>query len=932
MTELSTAQRRLFHRWRQAPGDGTRNVSLVLRLRGLLDQRRARAAVLALLDRHEVLRSRFPMTNGHPGVQVRPVTDFRVESPVADGNPVVAAEAFVRAGFDLTVASVRAALLEVGPVEHLLVLAAHPIVADHASMDVLCAQLAGAFAEPGRSVSPSSTMDKNPEPGERQAFWRAALDGADPSLGLPTDHPRPAFSSELRATLEHRLPTERVGGLADASEVDVATVLLAAFGVLLRRYTGKSDLLVGTTVDIGEETDRVGNASGAVPVRLRVDGGLRVGELLRHTDAARVAARRHAPADLAGPVPHQAGFTLRRPAPPPELPGLEVERLELRVPAATVAAGLDLALSVVHMPEALCVGCDYDAEIFDAERVARLFGHLDRVLDAMAATPDSTVGALPILTETEEERIGWAWNATAVDYPAGSTLPELVAERVRASPDAMALRAGVEEVTYAALDRWAGQLTARLLAAGIHRGDVVGVATERTPELAVALLAVLRAGAAYLPLDLTYPDERLRLMLADVGARAVLVTAAAAGRIPDGPTLVPVADDGGPGPAAADLPVTDPADLCYVIYTSGSTGRPKGVLLDQRGRVNNFTDFNRRFLVGKGDTVLSVSSLGFDMTAYDVFGPLTSGACLVLPDPARERNPSHWLDLMTTHRVTVWHSVPAMLDMLLFAAAEFGVPALPDLRLVLLGGDWIPVDMAGRLRALSPDAEVISLGGATEVSMDSTIYRIGEVDPRWTSIPYGRPMANQRAYVLDVDGHLAPVGVPGDLYLGGAGVAWGYVGASAQTAVRFEPDPYAVPPGGRRYATGDLARYGSDGTLELLGRADLQVKIGGARIELGEVEVALRELPEVVSAVVAARRVNGVPALVAYLVPEAGADLDAAGLRRRLATRLPAYMVPKLIVPLEKIPLTPNGKVDRKRLPPPPRASDDGVLDARTGA
>ncbi len=427
-------------------------------------------------------------------------------------------------------------------------------------------------------------------------------------------------------------------------------------------------------------------------------------------------------------------------------------------------------------------------------------------------------------------------------------------------------------------------------------------------------------------------------MLADAGARAVLATDGVATRFgadgfpPDAfpagrPAFVPVADDDGDargsGPAVgadAGLPVTDPADLCYVIFTSGSTGRPKGALLDQRGRVNNFTDFNRRFRVGPGDAMISVSSLGFDMTSYDVIGTFMAGATLVLPDLARERDPAHWLDVMTTHRVTLWHSVPALLDMLLFAAAELGVPALPDLRLVLLGGDWIPVDMADRLRALAPNAEVFSIGGTTEVSMDTMVHRIGEVDPSRPSVPYGRPMANQRAYVLDVDGHLAPVGVPGDLYFGGIGVAWGYTGPAALTAARFGPDPYAVTPGSRRYATGDLARYRSDGSLELLGRADLQVKIGGARIELGEVEVALRELPEVSSAVAAARRVNGVLSLVAYLVPEPGADLDPATVRRRLTGRLPAFMIPAVVVPLERIPLTPNGKVDRNRLPAPPRA------------
>ncbi len=389
--------------------------------------------------------------------------------------------------------------------------------------------------------------------------------------------------------------------------------------------------------------------------------------------------------------------------------------------------------------------------------------------------------------------------------------------------------------------------------------------------------------------------------------------------------------EGQEGPTALETQAM-PESPAYVIYTSGSTGTPKGVMLDHRGRVNNFLDFDRRFDVEPGDRLLAVSSLGFDMTAYDVFGTLAAGAAIVLPRAADALDPARWAELLKRHRVTLWHSAPALLELLVQhlesqkdtkdvkdnkdGAGSEGL----DLRLVLLGGDWIPLSLPDRLRRFAPGATVISLGGATEVSMDSTIYNVEEVRPEWSSIPYGRPMANQRAHVVDRLLQPMPVGVPGELLLGSIGVGHGYFGRPDLTASKFVPDAFGCffggQPGSRLYRTGDLARLRPDGQLELLGRLDFQVKVRGVRIELGEITAALAQHEAVQEAVVTARPgPGGAPRLVGYVVPRR--PVETSDLAAFLRGRLPEAMVPTAWVVLNALPLSPNGKVDRRALPDP---------------
>jgi pyochelin synthetase len=466
---------------------------------------------------------------------------------------------------------------------------------------------------------------------------------------------------------------------------------------------------------------------------------------------------------------------------------------------------------------------------------------------------------------------------------------------------------------YSELEGWSAALASGLAARGIGRGDLVPVVMDRGEELLAAVLAVLKMGAAYVPLDPRLPRERLALMLADIGASVVLTQRRYAGSIgwPERVAPIAVVKDGAAAQVRSET-VADPTDLAYVIYTSGSTGRPKGVMIDHRGAMNTVLDINERFAVGPSDRLFGGSAFNFDLSVYDIFGTIAAGACLVYPEPEATLDPTHWLDLVLREEITIWSSVPALMN-LLVEAAERREVRLPSLRLVMLSGDKIPLDLPAAIRRVAPRAEVFSLGGATEASIWSIFYPVGEVDPAWATIPYGYPMVNQTWEVRDRHGNPCPTWVPGELCIGGVGLARGYLNDSEKTSRSFRP---GVTDSERLYHTGDLGRYLPGGCIEWMGRIDFQVKVQGHRIELGEIEAVLAGHPAVKQAVAAVCEAEGARPrrLVAWIVPAEGVGVDARELESFLQGRLPAYMVPTAWMTLDQLPLTPNGKVDRKAL------------------
>ncbi|OLB67047.1 MAG: hypothetical protein AUI10_01100 [Actinobacteria bacterium 13_2_20CM_2_72_6] len=523
---------------------------------------------------------------------------------------------------------------------------------------------------------------------------------------------------------------------------------------------------------------------------------------------------------------------------------------------------------------------EYSTDLFDAATIRRLWTHVETLLEAALAAPTAPLDDVPMLTPDELAGTVADWNDTTTDFP-DRCLHELFETRVAGQPDAVAVTGPEGPLTYRELDARANAVAHRLCTLGVGPDTLVGLCVQRGAAAAViGMLGVLKAGGAYL-----------------------------------------AGTPGTAGPPAGPVPVR-PHHLAYVIYTSGSTGRPKGVAVTHRGVVNNVTDLNRRAGIGPADRVLALSPVSFDMSVYEVLGLLAAGGTVVLPEPRHAKDPRHWLDLVDRYAVTVWNSAPTLLGALVDAAAD-QPPRPGTLRVAFLGGDWIPVSLPDRTRALFPGLTFVSLGGATEASIHSVVFPVESTDPSWVSIPYGRPMANQQLLIVDKELRPVPVGVPGELCLGGVGLTRGYLHRPGLTAARFIPHPYAggfpvVPPGARLYRTGDLARYRADGVVELLGRLDHQVKVRGHRVELGEIAAILRQHAAVVEAVavVGADSDSGAGRLVAYYVPLSRPEPTTSELRAHIKRTLPDYLVPEVFVALDALPLSPNGKVDRKALPP----------------
>ncbi|MEV6120218.1 non-ribosomal peptide synthetase [Streptomyces sp. NPDC052077] len=690
-----------------------------------------------------------------------------------------------------------------------------------------------------------------------------------PPALLPADRPR-------RPGTVPRLTGTATAPLGPGARTAPGDLLLAGFAALLHRWTGQAALSFAARTP----------ERGAVRVGRAVSGTATLADLARDLGKGCAPAAAAAPDEFELTLPEPAGDGARR--------------------------------------EALL---RYDPALFDRATADRLLDGYRTLLEDALTTPDRPVERLALLPEPELRRMLVEWNDTRADLPHESCLHTAFEDRAAGAPDAPALIGTDRSWTYREVNEAANRLAHHLRDLGIGPGRRVGICLERSFDLLVAVLGVLKAGGAYVPLDPGYPGQRLAAMTTGSSCAAVVSRSGPARGLPladtrpGGPTVLLDRD----AELLATRPAHDPEggatpdDLAYVIHTSGSTGAPKPIALRHRGVVNNIADLNTRYGVGPGDRVLALSSPSFDMSVYEFLGLTAAGGTVVLPDPGRAKDPEHWAELLAAHRVTVWNSAPALLDLVVGHLADTGSPPLPDLRLALLGGDWIPVTLPDRARALFPALRFTALGGATESSIHSTLYEVTETDPAWTSIPYGRPMANQRTYILDDLLQPVPPGVPGELHLAGTGLARGYLDRPEQTAERFLDWSFGPVRDERLYRTGDVARYGPDGLIELLGRSDFQVKLHGLRIELGEIEAVLRAHEDVREAVAAARPDgSGDLRLVAYVVPAPGAGPDPGAITRHAARSLPAYMVPGTVVVLDGLPLTPNGKVDRKALPEPP--------------
>ncbi|MBZ4414933.1 non-ribosomal peptide synthetase [Myxococcus sp. RHSTA-1-4] len=862
------------------------------------------------------------------------------------------AEEEARRPFDLEKGPLlRARLLRLAPEEHVLLLMLHHIACDGWSLELLERELRVLYAAfstgaaPALPALPVQYADytlwqrawlKDEVLEEQLAWWKAHLAGASPALELPLDRPRPPVQSFIGTSLTVPLSPSLSSAVKELGRREGVTpfmLLLAGYQALLSRYSGQRDVVVGTPIsgrNRREVEGLIGFFVNTLALRMDVDGEERFRGLLRRVREACLGAYAHQDVpfemlvdalqpvrDLSRSPLFQVMFVLQGVRPLPSLPGLDASEVAFDAGMAK----FDLTLFMRETAEGwLCVW-EYSTTLFDEATVRRLADSYVRLLEAAVADPEALVGELPLLGEEERRRLVEEWSGRVDAEYAPELMHEWVEAQVARTPDAVAVTDGREELTYARLEAQANQLAHHLVALGVKPGGTVGLCVERgSPRMPVAVLATLKAGAAFLPLDPSYPVERLAQMLEDTGAPVVLVQGRLEEALPRGlearlvrleqeaeaidarPTFAPAV------PLSSETP-------CYFVYTSGSTGRPKGIVMSHRA-VGNMLRWLLERTVDPAATTLQFASLNFDVSFQELFGTWCLGGKVLLVSEVQRRDPVRLLRLMVEHEVGRLY-LPFVALQALCEVAQLE-PRLPPLNEVVTAGEQLQVTPAlvaffERL----PGCVLENQYGPSEAHV-VTAWRARGAPSRWPALPpVGAPIHNVQVYVLDERGAPCPVGVAGEVYVGGASVAHGYHGRPELTAERFLPDALSGQPGGRLYRTGDKARWLADGNLEFLGRLDGQVKVRGFRVELGEVEVALRGLSGVKDAAAVVREDGGVKRLVGYVVRGAEEAWDAEALKRQLGRRVPEYMVPSVLVRLEALPLTPSGKVDRKALPAP---------------
>ncbi|HEX2080216.1 MAG TPA: amino acid adenylation domain-containing protein, partial [Longimicrobium sp.] len=957
---LSSGQQRLWLLEQLAPGGTAYNAPYVFDLEGPLNVDALRAALDELVRRHAVLRTALRVEGGEPVQVIEP--SIRLDLPVVDLSGVPEEEAQSRARglardetrrpFDLTRAPLlRLTLLRFAPERHRLLFTLHHAAVDGWSVAVLMEEIRAHYADAAQgrpfslpqppvqyadfAVWQRAWMEGEGLKGHIE-FWKRKLAGVTP-LELPADHPRPPVQTFNGDQFRIHLSAPLADGLRGRAGEENATLfmaLLAGYTALLHRYTGQDDVAVGTPVanrPLPELEGLIGFFVNTLVLRTAVDEGETFRTLLRKAKETCLEAYAHqeAPFEKLVEALQQGRDRSRNPlvqvmlsmqsagTPPVEMAGVRMAFSETLSPTAK----LDLLFSVTELADGLDVVLEYNTDLFARASIERMAAHLQALLTSAVADPDRPLAALPLLGADEERLLrGWGWGGEAP--PTGDALHALVQAQAARTPDAIAVVGGGRELTYRELDERSNRLARYLRARGAGPEVRVGICVSRTPEMLVGVLGILKSGAAYVGLDPAYPADRIAYTLEDSAAPLVVAERRTRASVlaSYGGTVV-LLDDDAEAIAREDAAALEvehhPERLAYLIYTSGSTGRPKGVAIEHRQGAQLVRWAHAAFPDDELHAMLLSTSLAFDLSVFEIFVPLSSGGTVFVA-----QNALSLPELPERHRVRVLNTVPS-------AAAQLvrmnGIPS--SIRTVILAGEPFPRELADALYALPHVERVYNLYGPSE----DTTYSSWELVERRPGgrMTVGPPLPGTSAYVLDEALQMVPVGVAGEIYLGGAGLARGYLNRPGLTADRFGPDPFGDQPGGRLYRTGDRGRWVAPGVMEILGRVDFQVKVRGYRIELGEVEAALRQHPGVHEAVVVVRGQSAdEKRLVAYVTARAGSELADAQVRDFVRRRLPEPMIPSAVVVLDEMPRTANGKLDRKALPAPPSVAETTVYEA----
>ncbi|NJJ57027.1 non-ribosomal peptide synthase/polyketide synthase [Pseudomonas sp. B14(2022)] len=959
---LSYAQQRMWFLWQLDPSSGAYNLPGAVRLKGALNLGAMEQAFASLVARHETLRTVFQRQADERLMQVAVAPSLAIEQ--LDLTALAPAErehavndAATRQSllpFDLEHGPLlRVQLLKLDAQEHVLLLTLHHIVSDGWSMNVLIDEFIRFYDAHERNEAPQLPalpiqysdyalwQRRWLEAGEQARqleYWQARLGDEHPVLELPTDHPRPAMPSYQGTRHTFAIDPALAAQLrtcAQQHNVTLFMLLLGAFNVLLHRYTGQGDIRVGVPIANRNRTEvegLIGFFVNTQVLRTELSGQTRVTELLQGIKEHALGAQAHQELPFERLV---EALNVERSL--SHTPLFQVmynhQPVVADIASVSTASGLELALvewqgrttqfdltlDTYEKSGTLHAALTYANDLFDAPSIARMARHWISLLQAMVADGEQRIGELPMLAADEQHMLVHAWNQTAQAYPTERGIHHLIEDQAQRTPDAPALVFGATTLTYAQLDARANQLAHALGEQGVGPDALVGICVERSLEMVIGLLAILKSGGAYVPLDPEYPQERLAYMIEDSGIQLLLSQHSLLPLLPGEGIRVMLLDQ---APGWLDgYSVTAPAvdihalNLAYVIYTSGSTGKPKGAGNSHRALVNRLCWMQQAYGLDASDAVLQKTPFSFDVSVWEFFWPLMTGARLVVAAPGEHREPARLIETISEHAITTVHFVPSMLQAFIH---EPGVQACISLKRIVCSGEALPLDAQLQVFAKLPQAGLFNLYGPTEAAIDVTHWTC--IDEGRDAVPIGRPIANLGNYVLDAQLNPVPAGVSGELYLGGTGLARSYHRRPALTAERFVPSPFGD--GARLYRTGDRVRQRDDGVIEYLGRLDHQVKLRGLRIELGEIETRLMQHPAVREAVVL---VHGGKQLVAYLVLEGEAPTD---LKAWLLGSLPEYMVPTHLVHLAKLPVTANGKLDRKALPVPDTAPQQAYVAA----
>lgn len=951
---LSFGQQRLWFLNELEPSNAAYQISHAFRIKGALNVSALQAALNEVVRRHEVLRTRFDTVDGQAvqmidedGSVVLPTIDLsHAPEPAADIRRL-ATEAS-KLPFDLSKGPLfRASLFRLAADEHALLTTIHHIISDGWSMRLLFREVSALY-EAIVKGRPSPLLElqvqyadfalwqrealESERVSPQLSYWQKKLEGVPAVLELPADRPRPAVTSFRGAKRSFELSTRLTNSLNELSRREGVTLfmtLLAAFKILLWRYTGHDDVVVGVPIagrNRPEIEELIGFFVNSLVLRTDLSGDPEFLQLLRRVRETTLEgyANQDVPFEkLVEALQPERSFshtplfqvmlTLQHEAPATlELEGLKVEKIGL----ANETSKFDLTLFLVGDDERLKFTFEYNTDLFDGARIDRMARHFETLLASIVDQPDTRISELELLPDTERQTLLVEWNQTTTQFPE-DCIHRMFEEQMNLRPERTAVTYEDQKLTYVELNARANQLAGHLRSLGVGPETVVGICIERSLEMVVGLLGILKAGGAYMPLDPGLPKERLAFMLEDAGAPVVVTVAELSKDLPAYQSKVVALDADQEAIASAsndnfDVGVTA-ENLAYVIYTSGSTGRPKGTMNTHRGLCNRLLWMQAEYNLTEADRVLQKTPFNFDVSVWEFFWPLITGARLVMARPDGHQDPAYLVDIIQKEQITTLHFVPSMMQA--FVEAE-QVDQCKSIRQVISSGEALSFELQQRFFEKF-DCKLHNLYGPTEASIDVTAWECQPGDGA-PAVPIGQPIANTQIYILDERLRPVPIGVAGELHIGGKGVGRGYLNRPDLTAEKFIPDSYAQ--GQRLYKTGDLARYRPEGSIEYLGRLDHQVKIRGFRIELGEIEAVLAHYPGVSSSAVVMRTdTDGGDRLVAYVVGE----VNSKELRDFLREKLPEYMVPAAIVGMKEFPLTSSGKIDRRALPAPQQLRSD---------